>query len=135
MSRTTKLLLGAVTAVPFLWMLAWFAYMAYIFTSEGAWKGFDAMFAGMAADIVLTIALSVFYARHAWRNPRLRPDERQVWAIFVVLLNAFAQPAYWYLHIWRAEGSSLPTRCQPDDAVSSCGAPTGFDSGDPRWRR
>ena len=23
----------------------------------------------------------------------------------------------------------------PDEPVSSCGAPTGFDSGEPRWRR
>jgi hypothetical protein len=128
MSRTTKLLLGAITLVPLLWMVVWFAYFAYAFTSDGAWKGFDAMFAGMAADILLTFALSVFYARHAWRNPLLRPDERQTWAIFVVLLNALAQPVYWYRYIWRPAG-------QPVAAVSSCGAPTGFDSGDPRWRR
>ena len=108
MSRPAKLALGAITIVPILWMVVWFAYLAYIFASDGPAEGFTAMFVGMAAVVLLTVALSVFYGVHAWRNPLLRHDERVLWTLLVVLANAFTQPAYWYLHVWR-EAPSAPS--------------------------
>ena len=110
MSRTAKLALGTVTIVPSLWMVVWFAYIVYGFVSDGPWKGADAMFAGMAAVVLLVVALSVFYGMHAWRNQRLSHDDRQLWTILVVVVNAFTQPVYWYLYVWRAEGSAAPAQ-------------------------
>jgi hypothetical protein len=108
MSRTRALLLGIVTAIPALWMVVWFGYFAYGFLSSGPWPAFDAMFAGMAADFVLTVALCVFYVRHALHNDRLVGDERAVWTIFLIALNAFSQPVYWFRYIWRTGGAVGP---------------------------
>ena len=110
MTRPVKLALGVATIAPLLWMVAWFGYLIYGFVGDGPWKGFGAMFAGMAVVTLLAVALSVFYGLHAWRNPRLQGDERVIWTIFVVLLNAFAQPIYWYLHVWRAAPSTPPAQ-------------------------
>ena len=50
----------------------------------------------------------------------------------IYLLDAVAEAAL--LAAW----SRAPRReaaSQPEEPVSSCGEPTGFDSGEPRWRR
>jgi hypothetical protein len=101
MTRSRLLLLGAITVVPAIWMVVWLGYFAYGFLSTGPWEAFDAMIAGMVADIVLTVALTVYYVRHALRNDRLVGDEPAVWTIFLIALNAFSQPVYWYRYIWR----------------------------------
>ena len=101
MPRTATLLLGVVTVIPALWIVVWFGYLIFGFVSDGPWPAWQAMSTGMAAVVVLTVALAVFYGRHAWRNERLREDERVTWTIFVTLLSAFAQPVYWYLYLWR----------------------------------
>jgi hypothetical protein len=35
------------------------------------------------------------------RNDRLVGDERAVWTVFLIALNAFSQPVYWFRYIWR----------------------------------
>jgi hypothetical protein len=108
MSRPRALLLGVVTAIPACWMVVWLGYFAYGFLSTGPWPAFDVMYAGMIADIVLTVALSVFYVRHALRNEHLVGDERAVWTIFLIALNAFSQPVYWFRYIWHTRGAAGP---------------------------
>jgi len=101
MSRGTKIALGAVTLIPPLWMVVWFGYFIYGFTSSGPWPAFTAMFIAMAVVVVLGIGLTIFYVIQAATNDALRNDERVMWILLVTLLGTFAHPVYWYMHIWR----------------------------------
>jgi heme A synthase len=49
--------------------------------------------------MLVIVALLVLFVRDAYRNPRVEPDKRVFWAIVLVLLNAIALPAYWWLYV------------------------------------
>jgi hypothetical protein len=102
MSRSAKIALGVATAVPAVWMVVWFGYFIYGFVGTGPWPTFTAMFISMGVVVALGIGLTIFYAIHTGTNERLASDERIMWILLVTLFATFAQPVYWYLHVWRA---------------------------------
>lgn len=46
-------------------------------------------------------ALVVFYVIHLFRNGRIEPNMKAVWAVVLLMGGLFAMPAYWYLYFWR----------------------------------
>jgi hypothetical protein len=50
--------------------------------------------------ILLTVALIVYYARHALQNEALDPGRRSAWTAGLVMLSPLAMPVYWYRYVW-----------------------------------
>lgn len=48
------------------------------------------------------LGLTVFYLTHVLRS-RFKTDEKALWALVLLMANAFAMPVYWYLYIWRKQ--------------------------------
>jgi hypothetical protein len=48
---------------------------------------------------VIIVALSVFYLYHLFRNDRVAPETKPVWAVVLLMGNVFSMPVYWYVHI------------------------------------
>ena len=53
----------------------------------------------VASSVVAALAMSIVYAVDAFRSPRLSEDTRALWLVLLILLNAWAVPVYWYLHV------------------------------------
>jgi hypothetical protein len=63
--------------------------------SAPSWLGSVAVF-----TILLTIALIVYYARHALRNEALTQTQRPAWAVALLVASPLAMPIYWYRFVW-----------------------------------
>ena len=53
----------------------------------------------VVASVVAAFAMAVVYAIDAFRSPRLSEDMRAMWLVLLILLNAWAVPVYWFLHV------------------------------------
>ena len=53
----------------------------------------------VASSVVAALTMSIVYAIDLFRNPRLAEDARAMWLVLLILLNAWAVPVYWYLHV------------------------------------
>ena len=51
---------------------------------------------------VVLLAQMVFFAVHAWRNPRIGPNRRMLWVVAIVLVAFIATPLYWWQYSERA---------------------------------
>jgi hypothetical protein len=40
----------------------------------------------------------VFFAVHAWRNPKVGPNRRLLWVLAIFLAAALATPLYWWIY-------------------------------------
>ena len=51
--------------------------------------------------LVLALVLvgqMLFFAVHAWRNPKVGHNRRLVWVIAIALASLIATPAYWWMY-------------------------------------
>lgn len=122
-TRRTRLLLGAATAWPFVYLAGFFLFgllMALFMTGTaatmaqgGSGEGPTAAFFGLfgAVGIVMVLhfltileifALMGFYVWHVVQNDELSSNERTFWALLVFFLNLLAMPFYWWKVIWNA---------------------------------
>ena len=65
------------------------------------------------ATILLMFLLMPLYIILAVKNERLDQTMRIVWVVLTCTVGMFANPVYWYLHVWRAEpagSSATPTQ-------------------------
>jgi len=113
MKRSTKIVLGALTAWPFIAVLLYFAMVAVSSLEDG--KPYPHVFSGITflAYFVLagsaglvSLGLTGYYIIHASKRGYLKGDG-QGWAISLLFFAPLAQPFYWYLYIWR-ERAPLP---------------------------
>jgi len=44
----------------------------------------------------------LFFAAHAWRNPKVGPNRRILWVVAIVLVAFVATPLYWWQYSERA---------------------------------
>lgn len=112
LSRTQKILLGLATAWPpvyiFLFMIAIFAFIGFAGPGNGEPPaffpiGFIIFFAVHILSIFLGLALTVFYVIHAVKNPKVEGNMRIIWILLFFFAGIIAEPAYWYLEVWRKE--------------------------------
>lgn len=57
--------------------------------------------------MLLWLGLTVFYAVHALRSPRMPGSQRVLWVLLVVVGAFFAQLVYWYLFIRSEPGAPM----------------------------
>lgn len=116
MKKSTKILLGAGTLWPFVYI---FIFILFFFTTAliapGREEGtavFGAMMVVILAMHLFTMALSmgltIFYIVNVFRNPRVDQDKKVLWAVVIFFANLFAMPVYWYLYIWKEPAVAGP---------------------------
>jgi hypothetical protein len=132
MTRSTKILLGAASIWPIVYMFIFFIFVFGLMFMSNAGPvdpgGFEAAFGfGIIAlfivhflTIFLTLGLTVFYIIHAIKNEAINSDMKAVWAVLFFFGGMIAEPIYWYLHIWKDPGT--------------VGPPPGLAAGDPSAR-
>ncbi len=125
MRRPAKVLLGIATLLPLLLLGLHFVLFMGMFLSAatghpppGGDQGgppplFFALFGLTCLNMVVLVALLVFYMVDLFRNPRVPDNPRVLWAVVLFFGAPLAMPVYWFLYIWReptlAEGEAPPT--------------------------
>jgi hypothetical protein len=48
--------------------------------------------------VILLLAQVLFFAVHAWRNPKVGPNRRLFWVVAIVSFAFVATPLYWWAY-------------------------------------
>lgn len=130
MKRSTKILLGAASIWPIIYMFIFFIFVFGVMFMSGAAPadpgqfdpafgvGIIAIFVLHFLTIMLSLGLTVFYVIHAIKNDSIKSDMKAVWVVLFFFGGVIAEPIYWYLHIWK----------EPQTA----GTPAGLQAGVPQ---
>jgi magnesium-transporting ATPase (P-type) len=103
MSRSRKILLGALTAWPVVYFFVFLAFFVNAWNSQGEEPaGFTAILIAHLITMLVIMGLLVFYIVHVYRSARVPDDKRVLWAVILFLGNMIAMPVYFFLYIWRA---------------------------------
>lgn len=113
MSKKWKIILGAATFWPilyiFIFMLFMFGMMATMgLGSDGPPPAIFIIFALHFITIFGSFGLMIYYVVHALKNERLEGDRKFLWAAIIFFGNMIAMPIYWYLQIWQEPEEPLP---------------------------
>jgi hypothetical protein len=121
MSKLGKLLLGAGTIWPILYMFIFMgaAFSAVIFGESEPAALWAVIIPLHLLTMLLIFGLMVFYVVNVFRNDRIKPDMKALWAIVLFMGNAFAIPIYWYLYIWRDDPKALQGVTNPSSLPDS----------------
>ncbi|MBX3256965.1 MAG: PLDc N-terminal domain-containing protein [Chitinophagaceae bacterium] len=117
MSKSSKIILGIITLLPFFFMAGYFLWFMSFFTKMSANIGtgdpdtvprlmFENMgwmflFIGMA--MLISFGLMIYYIVHVVNNKKIDSNERLVWILVFIFANMIGYPIYWYMRIWKAE--------------------------------
>lgn len=121
MKKSNKVLLGAATIWPFIYIVLFMVFMlsTFFFTRGGAAEGgfvpgvMVVVFALHFLTIVWIWALIAFYMVNVFRNDRVDKDKKVLWAVVLFMGNMIVMPVYWYLYIWREGGVPSATSNAP----------------------
>lgn len=106
-SQSTKLLLGAVTIWPIIYIVM---FMFYVFSMFGSMQAggdpsimattFPVIFGLHFLTIILSLGMMVYYIVHAIKDEELTSDYKIIWVLVIVMAGMIGMPIYWWLRIW-----------------------------------
>lgn len=104
MKQSTKLLLGAATLWPLVYMFIFFgaAFFSVLFRREEPSALWAVIIPLHLLTMLVIFALIAFYIVNVFRNDRVGKDMKVLWAVVIFMGGIIAMPVYWYLNIWRA---------------------------------
>ena len=117
MSRLSKIILGIITLLPFLFMGGYFVwFMSFFMQMSQHMNAGDPdampqlmfgnmgwMFLFLGMSMLISFGLMVYYIVHVVNNKRIDSNERLVWILVFVFANMIGYPIYWYMRIWKEE--------------------------------
>jgi hypothetical protein len=114
-SKPIAILIGVLTAWPFVYMIIFFAlFISGPFmrgggslTESEASRSFQILLAMHLGTMFIMAALLSFYIVHVFKNPAI-PDKRTLWAVVLFFGNVIAMPVYWFLYVWREPVHPVP---------------------------
>lgn len=115
LGKPAKVVLGIVSLWPVIYL---FVFMAFFFIqffgvfsrplvspqpvdTIAAFHLFRTFFILQLLAMVVIIALTALYIIDVFRNDRVTPDRKVLWAIILFMGGMLAMPVYWYLFVWR----------------------------------
>lgn len=117
MNRTSKVLLGILSILPLVLLVAYFISFFFFFTSMIAEAGqhapgdnnfplhmlgnFGMLFLIIGLMALLNLGLLVYYIIHAVNNKTIESAERIIWVLIFVFAGMIGFPIYWYMRIWK----------------------------------
>ena len=120
MSKTGKIILGIISLIPLLLLIAYIAFFIGLFTSvfresiqqssgrppEFMMGNVGVLMAIVPGLIVSSLGLLIYYIIHIMNNTRLNSMEQLVWVIIILFANMIGYPIYWYMQIWKAPAAT-----------------------------
>lgn len=110
MSKGGKLLVAGATLWPILYMFIFMgAAVSAIIFGESEPAALCAIIIPLhLLTMLLILGLMTYYIVNVFRNDRIKPDMKALWAIVLFMGSVFAMPIYWYLFIWRDNPNTVP---------------------------
>jgi Trk-type K+ transport system membrane component len=116
MSKNTKILVGVLTVLPLISIIAYIWAMIKMISEisnagsaphDLAFSGFASMFIMIGITVLLSIGLLIFYIVHAVNNKSLTSEERLMWILLFIFISTIAFMIYWVLRIWQDKGEVI----------------------------
>ncbi|HMC84801.1 MAG TPA: hypothetical protein VKI61_04720 [Chitinophagaceae bacterium] len=114
MTRTKKLLIGFLSLLPLIFMMAYliifFSFMFTMLRQQHNENFFPPQFifehfAPILATALLMgcskLALLIYFIIHAVDNKLINGTERIVWILVFIFAGIIGFPVYWYMRIWK----------------------------------
>ena len=122
MSRSSKIILGILSFLPFLLLLfymgAVFNFVLEMIQISHQTEKPDAVFmwTRMAGVIIwaivlgfLTLGLKIYYIIHAINNKLIDQTEKIVWVLVFIFFGIVGYPAYWVSRVWNTPHKTQTT--------------------------
>ena len=133
LNKPAKLLVGALSLWPFLYLFLFFGFIATMFFWIGRSGGASEhpsgppiaillLFVAHFATILLTFGLIAFYMVYLFKTDRVEQDKRALWAVVLFLGNMVAMPVFFFLYIWPDSWPRKSAPTLPGDVVGNLGA-------------
>jgi hypothetical protein len=113
LTRPIKLLVGAVTLWPILYVFFFMIFMvtSMFWMSRGDESGrssglpleFIVLFAVHLGTMLVMFGLIAFYIVYLFKTDRVPQDKKALWAVAIFFGNVLAMPVFFYLYIWPDE--------------------------------
>jgi hypothetical protein len=113
LGRPVKLLIGALTLWPFVYLVLFFAFSFASFFimaghaggaeashSAGAPIAFAVLFIAHLGTMLMMLALIAFYIVYLFKTDRVRQDKKALWAVVLFLGNMLAIPVFFWIYVW-----------------------------------
>lgn len=111
LGRPVKLLVGALSLWPFVYMFLFFGFIASSFFwtapdglasnhSSRPPVAFMLIFAAHLATMLLMFALVAFYIAYLFKTDRVAQDKKALWAVVLFLGNMLAMPIFFFIYVW-----------------------------------
>jgi len=117
MNRTSKVLLGILSILPLVLLIAYFISFFFFFASMITAASqqqvgdnnfplhlvgnFGMLFLTIGLMALLNLGLLVYYIIHTVNNKNIESSERIVWILIFVFAGMIGFPIYWYMRIWK----------------------------------
>lgn len=133
LSKPVKLLVGALSVWPFIYMFIFFGFIATSFFWMGRTGGQPGdhstgvpialvlLFAAHFATMLVIFALVVFYVVFLFKTDRVAQEKKALWAAVLILGNMLAMPVFFYIYVWPDEWPS-PSAASPPTVGGAAGA-------------
>jgi hypothetical protein len=123
LSRPVKLLVGAATLWPLVWMFCFFGFFAFMMflTAGQGGRGnhhmpneelvfplFALLFLLHGLTMFIMIGLLVFYIIHIIKNPALSDNMKILWVLILFFGSIVGMPVYWCMHVWPERPQDRP---------------------------
>ena len=95
MNKITKLLIGALTIIPLIYIIL------FILNFSTNIIDFDLLFNFHIAVMLLTVGLTIFYISNIFKTDNISSEKKILWVIVIFFGHAIAMLVYWYLYIWQ----------------------------------
>ena len=117
MSRSSKIILGVVTLLPFvffaMYISVFFGFLREMMyhrsSPEDVFFHFAPALVYIGLVVVSKIGLLIYYLIHAVNNKKVDSTERIAWVLIFIFVGLVGFPIYWYLRIWRYDAGLRPT--------------------------
>jgi len=124
LSRGKKILIGALTAWPVVYMGLFFVFVFGTFFMASSRRpgpempvAVGVLFGAHCLTMLLMFGLMVFYVVHIVKATFKKSEMKIIWLILVLMGGILAMPVYWYMNIWHemqtVEDASEPADAQP----------------------
>ena len=113
MSRNSKILLGVLTFLPFIFFIAYIFSFFFFFTEipfhdpeiieedpRNFFKGIFGAMIWILLAAMLSLGLMIYYLVHSSKNPRIKETERIVWILVLIFASSIGSIVYFIMHIW-----------------------------------
>ncbi len=109
MRTPAKVLLGAATLCPLGFLAFMHVFSLMLFATirrspetlvKAGSSPLQLLFPITGLNVLVVLALLIFYVRDLFRNPGVREDRRVLWAVLLFCGGPISMPIYSYLYIW-----------------------------------